>query len=316
MENNHPPPIYLTVRAFIFASGLFLLLGIVFLYGGGDYQANVHSLRACTMSAVRVAIFTLECIGDLTGLLRFPMSTSTDFLYCPNKHPDADLAVCDLAKTAFLWVRDGDSCFFCVTEYDFWDMRDVRGYALATEGGAMWKVAEAIKKWSYGTKFVVLLFTVWGIIFTVMYASNKLEDWYGWWMQRLAEADARLAEEERGFFEQMEAVQREPAVVAAEVRNANRTEKTKKREKHRRLAEPYNRQPPKKLTKAERRTLAELAEKLTADQDCVVCWVQPRSTLIDCEHYICCYDCAQELTNCPLCRRTVTMRWQKKVILS
>ncbi len=50
--------------------------------------------------------------------------------------------------------------------------------------------------------------------------------------------------------------------------------------------------------------------------DCVICLDRPRDCLIDCPHFVLCFDCAASQQSCPICRAAITHRMRKRVIVS
>ena len=41
---------------------------------------------------------------------------------------------------------------------------------------------------------------------------------------------------------------------------------------------------------------------------CVICMDEPRGVVLNCSHCVCCRDCANHITRCPLCRTLITLR--------
>lgn len=50
--------------------------------------------------------------------------------------------------------------------------------------------------------------------------------------------------------------------------------------------------------------------------ECKICMSAPLSCLIDCPHFCMCFDCAKQVDACPICRTPITVRIQKRVIMS
>jgi len=53
-----------------------------------------------------------------------------------------------------------------------------------------------------------------------------------------------------------------------------------------------------------------------ATDECKICLSEPLGCLIDCPHLCMCFDCAQAVDACPICRQPITMRIRKRVIVS
>jgi hypothetical protein len=51
-----------------------------------------------------------------------------------------------------------------------------------------------------------------------------------------------------------------------------------------------------------------------ASTDCVICLDHPRDCLIDCDHFCLCFECAQGVKQCPVCRVVITQR--RRLILA
>ena len=53
--------------------------------------------------------------------------------------------------------------------------------------------------------------------------------------------------------------------------------------------------------------VAESLSKETSTQPCAICLTEPRNTALQCGHVLC-WECAQRVDNCPVCRKFVSHR--------
>ena len=60
-------------------------------------------------------------------------------------------------------------------------------------------------------------------------------------------------------------------------------------------------------TEPEHKVAAESSSNKDTQPACAVCLTEPKNTALQCGHVLC-WDCAQKVDNCPVCRKFVSHR--------